>query len=308
MDTQDPMDMEKQLKQMPRKKVKGTSGESEFTPELKSQNRSVIAQTQTLEEFFRAVDSLIVKTRHFRTGKVDNYGKVVGIDEFEPGRVPHVHQDHHYDKLDRVIKFEKYVQDFSKPTTRYYFYEGDSDKLSEGLWFDRYGKIENIHQYKYDETTGLMTDRAEYNKEGEIFYQIHSEFDTGFDPPRLLEDTWRDKTGGQLQRYVYEYDENGDVIIERRFDAANRVMGWFAFEYDEQRVNVTGKEWYGPDGLLKSAFYYEHDSQNRPVSVVLCDEAGNELSSQVFVYDEIGNLKEEIWEDQEGNVLKHLKY
>jgi len=263
---------------------------------------------RTIEEFLEKIESTIVNTRHFITGKIDHYGRVLGLREVPPGRVPHVHQTHYLDSFDRPRKLEIFEKEFSKPITRLYFYEGDTQKVSESVWFNRYGKIDNIHRYQYDPETGLMTDRAEYNKEGEIFYQIHSEYDYSNDPPRLIEDRWADKLGRQVQRLVYKYDETGEVNIEERYDENNRMVGYHFITYDEKLENPVKKEWFGPDNVRRSFMTYEFDSSDNVTKASLFDGEGKKEGEQVFIYDDIGNLKEEKWFDKNGKQFKHLKY
>jgi hypothetical protein len=260
-----------------------------------------------IDEFNEMVSSKIVKTRYFKTGKVDEYGHVVGIKEFEHGHVPHVHQEHHYDNLDRVIKFEKYEQEFSKPLTRFYFYEDADIKLSEAVWLDRYGKIDNVHRYQYDENSGLMTLRAEYNREGEIYYQIESEYDKSTDPPRLIGDIWKDMAGNQIKRLAYEYDESSEIVVERNYDSSNQLTGFFQFEYDE-KINLLKKEWYGADEILRSFFTYEYYDNDYVKNATLFNRSGKKESSQLYFYDELCNVVEEKWLNENGEVFKHIKY
>ncbi|MFP4498188.1 MAG: hypothetical protein ACLFQV_08250 [Vulcanimicrobiota bacterium] len=264
-------------------------------------------QPQTLEEALEEIESRVVKIRHFKTGKIDDFGRVVGVKEYQPGRVPHFHQDHMYDEKDRVIMLKMYEKEFSKPYTRIYFYEGDSDKIHEAVWFNRYGKLDNIHRYAYDMSTGLLVHRAEYNREGEIFYQIFSEFEDT-DPPRNTQEVWKDKTGNLIQRFVYKYDEAGDIVIEERYDNNDNFIGEFHFTYDDKRVNLMKKEWFGPDKTLRSYFVYEHDANDNTTKCVLMNPGGTKESTQLFVYDEIGELKEEKWMDEKDKVFKHVKY
>jgi hypothetical protein len=292
------------IKSLALQKVK-LGGTGKPAPELQPTQEKT---PKSIEEFNEIVNSKIVKTRYFKTGKVDEHGNVVGIKECVPGSVPHVHQEHHYDNLDRVIKFEKYEQNFSKPLTRFYFYEGADIKLGEGVWLDRYGKIDNIHRYKYDENTGLMILRAEYNREGEIYYQIESEYDQSTDPPRLIADAWKDKAGSLIKRLAYDYDENGEIVIERNYDSNNRLTGFYQFEYDERYVNLLKKEWYGPGEELRSFFAYDYDANDNVTRATLFDGSGKMESSQLYFYDGIGNIVEEKWFDDDGEMFKHIKY
>ncbi|MCE1245401.1 MAG: hypothetical protein LWY06_02020 [Firmicutes bacterium] len=260
-----------------------------------------------IAEFIKGVDEKIKSVKHFKTGKLDDYGHIVGIHEFTPGRVPHIHQDHFYDELGRVIKFQKYEQEFSKPTTRVYFYDQDGDKLMEAVWVDRYGKIENIHRYSYDGETGLMKERAEYDREGRLFYSIRTAFDLTTDPPRQIEEAWFDPAGKPIKRLVYKYDESGEICTEERFDANNIFDGAFHFEYDERGI-LKQKSWQSKSGRVMSAFRYEVDADEKVTKTEMLDENMVVETIQTLTYDDIGNVKEEVWKDGEGKVIRQVKY
>jgi hypothetical protein len=257
--------------------------------------------------FISEVDTKIKSVKHFKTGKLDDYGHIIGIHEYPEGSVPHIHQDHFYDELGRVIKFQKYEQEFSKPTTRVYFYDHDGDKLMEAVWVDRYGKIENIHRYQYDGETGLMKERAEYDREGKLFYSIKTSFDLTTDPPRQIEEAWLDTTRKLIKRLVYKYDESGEICTEERYNAQNLFDGAFHFEYDERGI-LKQKSWQSKSGKIMSTFRYEVDSEERVTKTEMFDENMAVETIQEIQYDAIGNMKTEIWKDAEGKVIRQVKY
>lgn len=260
-----------------------------------------------IEEFVKSIDEFIVGHKHFKTGKLDNYGHAVGIQECPEGRVPHVHQTHYYDKHDRVLKIELYEKEFSKPKTRIYFYEGDNDKISEAVWLDRYGKIDNVHRYAYNPETGLMMERAEYDREGRLFYSIKTTFDTNFDPPRDTEEAWYDRANNLIKRYQYKYDDKGKIIVEEHYNSNNLFEGANHFTYDERGI-LKEKKWQNSKGSFMSAFKYTVDDNENTTRAELYN-AKNELEMvQEFKYDDVGNVVEEKWLDREGSVYKLLKY
>lgn len=251
-------------------------------------------------------DDKIVKVRHFKTGKLDNFGLVVGMNEYI-GEFPHVRQDHSYDAHDRVLKLEKFEKDFSKPTTRLYFYEGDGNKIMESVWLDRYGKIDNIHRYAYDQETGLMMQRAEYDREGRIFYLIKTKYDMSFTPPREMEEAWYDKKDALIKRQEYIYNEKGEIITENHYDSNNMFDGAFHFTYDERGI-LHEKKWMNKNRQFMSIFRYTVDANENTTKAELLDADGNLESYQTFVYDAIGNLTEEKWFHADGEMFKHLKF
>lgn len=257
-----------------------------------------------LAEHVADIEKRIVKVRHFKTGRIDKYGHVVGIKEYPEGKVPFEHQDHCYDDEDRVIELLKYDRDFSRPTKRLYFYEKGSYKVSESIWIDRYGKIENIHRYVYDSETGLMTERAEYDREGQIFYSIRSVYD---DSGNMVEESWHGRKGEPIKRHTYEYDESGEIVIEVQYDRENNMIGFYNFSYDE-RGNLLEKQWHNSAGTLMSTFRYVCDEEDRVIRISLFGPEDGLENSQEFVYDDVGNIIEEKWYDENENLVKHLRY
>ena len=254
----------------------------------------------------RDFDDKIVKVRHFKSGKLDNYGLVVGIFEYT-GEFPHVRQDHSYDEHDRVLKLEKFEKDFSKPTSRLYFYEGDGNKIVESVWLDRYGKIDNIHRYAYDMETGLMMQRAEYDREGRLFYLIKTKYDLEKTPPREMEEAWYDKKDNLIKRQEYIYNEKEEIITENHYDSNNQFDGAFHFTYDERGI-LHEKKWQNKNRRFMSTFRYTVDADENTIKAELLDAEGNLESYQTFAYDAVGNITGEKWFDANGEMFKDLKF
>jgi len=259
---------------------------------------------EKLAGILREIDGRVVNCRHFKSGRIDEYGNVAGIKEYPDGRVPFEHQDHYYDDLGRVIRLEKYDREFSKPTLRLYFYEEGSIKVSESIWLDRYGRIDNIHRYRYNPETGLLVWRAEYSSEGDIFYAIHSTYD---DIQKLVQEKWVDRKENQIKRLRYAYDQNGEMSLEEEYNQEDHMVGFFRFTYDE-RGNLKEKIWHNPAGKVMSSYIYECLDDFQPVKVKLVDDDGTILSWEEFIYDEIGNVTTEKLFDGSGELVKVLRY
>ncbi|MBI3927143.1 MAG: hypothetical protein HY319_16525 [Armatimonadetes bacterium] len=269
----------------------------------------ITLQLESLDDFFAQVEARIKGVRHFRSGKIDDYGNVVGVHEYEAGSVPFEHQDHFYDEDDRVVRLDRYEREFSKPTRRFYFYEGNNPKVLESVWFDRYGKIDNIHRYLYDGRTGLMIERAEYSRDGGLHYRILSTYDDPNLPqPQLIEEKWLDRLGNLIKRYEYERNSSGDLVVERSFGKADVLIGTYRFRYHADGA-LSDKEWLAADDdELRSAFRYKYDGEGRLAETILEDAGGKIECRQLLTHDEIGNVVEERWLDAAGQVVKQLRF
>jgi hypothetical protein len=280
----------------------GTNVQLQLTEEERQKMEEAVQRK--FETFMLEIDLLIVDKKHFKNGKINNYAKVEGIKEYQEGCVPFEHQTHYYDKLGRVVKLEKFERDFSKPTVRIYYYEGDSEWVSESVWFDRYNKLDNIHRYKVDPLTGLMIERYEYNSQGEIYYFIRSTYDEG---QNLVEESWHDKDGTLLKKHKYTNDENGEIIKEEQFNADGSLSGFFTLTYDSMG-NLAEKSWHNSSGRKMSTFLYENADFLKTTKITLLDGEGNLMGTQEFLYDACDNVTEEKAFDRNGKPMKHLKF
>ncbi|MEB3186890.1 MAG: hypothetical protein VKP72_05555 [bacterium] len=244
----------------------------------------------------------IVKSRYFQHGRTDRYGHVVGLREYPAGRVPTDHQVHHYDQAGRVILFEKYTRDFSKPTYRLYRYAGNV--MNEAIWIDRYGHIEHHHCFQYDRVTGQMVWRAEYQPDGTLFYSVASTYDS---VGNLIEDAYFDRNDVFVKREAYEHDKAGDVTRERFYDHENALVGFNTFTYDKQR-RLTARIWHGPDGVRRSRFAYTYDRQDRLSRLTVYGPTDKNPLVQEFTYDDVGSVTRERWMEASGQVVKELVF
>lgn len=254
------------------------------------------------EQVLAEIKPQIASMRSFQTGKVNKYGKIVGINEYPKGKAPFERQDHHYDAKGNVIYFEKFVREFSKPGIRCYFYE--NGLLDHAIWIDRYGVLENMHVYKYDDLTGLLVWRAEYDHEGKRFYSIRSKYDSR---SNLTEETWLDSANRFMKKYTYTYDAKGNLATESRYNHQGVLDGYHGFSYDK-KSNMTERRWHSPQGTLMSRFAYTFDLKNRVTKLQLYGPGNVLQTSQDFVYDESGNVTRERLYNEKGAVVKDLRY
>lgn len=254
------------------------------------------------EKLIQEAKAQIVRCKYFKTGKVDKYGKVVGFREYQEGRVPFEHQVHHYDDMGRVVFFEKFVREYSKPSVRVFHHE--DWHIVEGIWIDRYGNIDNYHRYDYDDATGLMIWRAEYTYEGKLYYSIHSKYDKG---SQHIEDAWFDAEDKAVKRLEYVNDASGEPLEQREFDEIGRHVGTLRFKYDKNG-NVVERAWHNARNDRMSRFVYTYDSKDWLIKTELRGEKDRLDARQEFGYDGVGNVISEKWFDQANKLYKDLRF
>lgn len=256
----------------------------------------------TPEELSAQVKPLIKSVRHFKSGKINRYGKVLGVVEYSKGKVPFEHQDHHYDDQGRVIMLEKFTREFSKPTVRYYMYR--EERMSESVWIDRYGKIENFHHYRYDDLSSLLVWRGEFDHEGKLFYSINSAYDS---KNALIQEAWNDANNKFLKRFTYTYDKQGELETEGHYGQNDQLIGVNTFKYDA-KGNLLERRWADAQGKVLSRFVYTIDNKNQVSSLQLFGKDGKMKIKQEFAYDETGNVVRERWFDERGSMVKDLRF
>ncbi len=111
----------------------------------------------------------------------------------------------------------------------------------------------------------------------------------------------------------FEYDENGNMKKETKFDVNGNAAGFTLYEYDE-RGNETRRTEYTPDGEEDSESYiterkYVYDEENRIVSQkelnVIPGGGGFYVASNVELeYDEAGRLRFE-YDRKYGKVCEY---
>ncbi|HEY9899960.1 MAG TPA: hypothetical protein V6D00_12320 [Pantanalinema sp.] len=266
--------------------------------------------TQTLEPV-QEPDQLIAEAkaqikacRSFKSGKINKYAQVEGVREYPKGQAPFDRQVHHHDDRGRVVFFEKFVREFSRPSLRVYRYRDASPEIADAIWIDRYGRIENYHVYHCDPVTGLMLWRAEYDIHGNLFYSIRSGYDAR---SQLVEESWYDPQNRLLKRHGYTYDAKGELASELHHDAQNRLRGFNAFSYDA-RGNLLERRWHDGQGTCRSRFVYTIDKQDRVASLKLIGPSEKLQVKQDFTYDAQNNVIKEVWTDEKGAVVKELRF
>jgi hypothetical protein len=254
------------------------------------------------DELISAAKAKIVRAKYFNTGKTDKFGKIVGYREFPAGAVPFEHQVHHYDDQGRVVFFEKFSREFSKPSLRVFHYE--DWHVVEAVWIDRYGRVENYHRYDYDTATNLLAWRAEYNHEGQLYYYILSRYDEKMDH---IEDAWFDARDKQVKRLTYKNDASGEPLEQAEYNESDQLVGTLKLKYDK-KGNVVERAWHNPKGDRMSRFVYSYDSKDFVVKVELRAEKDKLEAKQEFGYDAVGNVISEKWFDQQGKLYKDLRF
>ncbi|MEB3299421.1 MAG: hypothetical protein VKO21_08055 [Candidatus Sericytochromatia bacterium] len=257
------------------------------------------------EELIATAKAQIVRARHYRTGRVDRFGKVVGIDEYPEGKVPHEHQTHHLDSMGRPVFFEKFERTFTKPSFRIYRFDEGEFRVRDCIWIDRYGRIDNHHRYAYDDSTSLLIWRAEYDQNGLLFYSIDSTYD---DQGQNTAEIWKDNEGQIIKTLQYTYDKAGEIAVQAELGPEGNLVGELRFTYDKEG-RVTERAWHRAGSKERTSRQrYTWNKQGWLTKVELRGAKDKLSASQEFQYDDVGNVIRERWLDAQGGVYKDLRF
>ncbi len=255
-----------------------------------------------LAKWIAEIDPELASVRHFRSGRIDRFGRVVGVVEVKGDKLPAEHQTHHLDSMGRCLRLEKFGEGTQKPINiRLYRYDGF--QVAESLWLNEEGVVWNYHRYTYDTATGLLTWRGEYNWDGKLFYAITS----AYSGDGLLEsETWTDGDGKRVKQLSYRYDKKGEIVAEARTDENGNAVGTLEIAYDKQG-RVSDRIWKGPDGKRRSRMHFLYDSQGRISRIESFGALDRLTLRQENTYDAVGNIVAERWMDAQGKVFREKK-
>ncbi len=256
----------------------------------------------SLAELDAETKSRIASTRYFKIGRINELGRLIGYGEYPKGKVPSDHQAFHYDAQGRVIYFEKFSREYTKPSKRYYRYEDDN--LLDSIWVDRYGRFDNYHRYVFDELSGLMTWRAEYHQDGSLYYTIKSEYDYR---ALITEESWFDDQRRMIRRFIYAYDDKGELVTQHLYDGRNSLEGFHSYRYDA-KGNLLERRWHLPNGQRRGGYAYTYGLQDRISKIQVLNETGGLNARKEFAYDVVGNVTRERWYDNQGRLAKDLQF
>lgn len=165
----------------------------------------------------------------------------------------------------------------------YYKHSLPSERISTNIYYDEDG-TERKYVYKtefvYDEENWNLEQVLSY-EDGELISDLFCEFDENNRPAKIYRD-------GILTR-SYEYNDNGDVVVEISYNWEGQIRYKYEWVYDDQGRPVEAYDTYYD-------YWYDYqyddngdlvvDDEGNPVEVWFTDE---ETYKTIYTYDEFGN-------------------
>lgn len=196
-----------------------------------------------------------------------------------------------------------------------------SVKLLENYRYKEQGKFTNWgvlynRQYNFD-NTGRYTEFIENKADGSFYYKTVY---TYLPKEKKAEISYVYNEGQKASRKIWSYNAKAQKTEEQEY-TKDGVKSWrYTYAYDD-KGNMTVMTGYRHDGTMSSKTTWTYDAKGNMLTY-LVETPGYANSSRKYVYDNKGNMKEEIWYngedevefrfvrsyDAQGSVVEELKY
>lgn len=200
-----------------------------------------------------------------------------------------------YDKNGNKLEYTRYKGNRETVTYRQrYVYDEKGQKIEENGFdgasnfkttyaYNDNGKLKSIHYY----TGATLTDRREFIYEGtNLTVNVYDSEDKKqayykriFDSKdQLIDDSKYDMEDNLLNRVTYTYDNNGNVIVETKFNSGNVC----------KMINKYNDNFY--------------------LNEVTKEDSEESFVTNKYIYDENGNLVEELWKKFDSREYSRKTY
>ena len=164
-------------------------------------------------------------SKAFQTSHIDPDSLLETIEEKDEDDELEFRELNQYNSDKQLLSKEVY--DFNNKLKEAFTYEYNSDgNLVKRAQFDHKRKPELQTEYKYNEN-GLMVYRANRNRKGKLSDFLKVEYDS---KGQVVKQSFSDNFF-----FVFEYDTNGNAVLEERLSANNEMEYQSRFEYDENK-------------------------------------------------------------------------
>lgn len=139
--------------------------------------------------------------------------------------------EYEYDDNDNLLVMIDYDQEGNVEYKEEYSYNKNGDELKvqfsneDGVWFSA--------EYEYDDNGREI--RGEFVVNGEISYEECTYNTEG----ELISKGIYNENGSLVESIIYEYDENGNRICEKKYDSEGKPKDWYEYKYVLSKDNVT---------------------------------------------------------------------
>jgi len=149
---------------------------------------------------------------------------------------------------------------------------------------------------------GFLTETITYDEEGKVKDKFFYEYDKN----GVRIKTTRYTEEKMTNYYTYDYNEFGIKTKAYRYDPAGNLEEFYIYEYDDEG-NLVEEEWFSSSGKKVYRMENDYDDGIKTRSSTY-DENNDLMYEYVYKYDEKGNIIEEIKYDYRGAQAGVIQY
>jgi outer membrane protein assembly factor BamD (BamD/ComL family) len=190
-----------------------------------------------------------------------------------------------YDGNGKIVEQLEYDLKGSIITRDTYKYDETGNKIELLIYV--HGKISFRHTYKYNEDGKILEElNYNYRLDGSVIDRITKKYDL---KGNLIESTDYYMVSGNVDHFIYKYDENGK-LVEEYFSNGDISFVRETNKYDGKGNKLESSKY------LKNGRLYDHETYNYNENGNLLEHSryleGNLKNQEKYTYDERGNVLE----------------
>jgi hypothetical protein len=128
----------------------------------------------------------------------------------------------------------------------------------------------------------IKNDLSELNLKGKVKTLTEIEY-------KVSPNTGKIKEGDMLYKYIYSFNENGNLIETNSYDPDGNLDGKYTYSYDNIKGNKTEMTSYNPDGSSDERCAYKYDSKGNLIQEIWYYPDGSISKKYNYKYDDKGN-------------------
>jgi len=133
-----------------------------------------------------------------------------------------------------------------------------------------------------DKNNKIKNDLSELNLNGKVKILTEIEY-------KILPNIGKIKEGDMLNKFIYSFNEKGNIIETNLYDPDDNLDGKYSYTYDNNKGNKTEMISYNPDGSKDESCTYKYDSKGNMIEEVWYNTDGKLSKKYRYKYDEKGN-------------------
>ena len=256
-----------------------SDGSVDFASIGDESNKSEFAPDSTKATIKRTEEKISGATAGIVIGEYDKQGKIIQSTKYTDETLSVISMRITYDYYSNGLLYKEIVYQNSDDLIGYYTYEYDEKgNLLKKTHYDSDDNPTLTEAFEYDSYGNRISPGYEIDKNGNVIKR------PSYDP---LTESYGDTI------MTYTYDEAGNLIRYATISSNDgSSLGYTDYEYDSNG-NLIKESRYDADGSLKSTKDYEYDSAGRLIKDIEYKTDGSLIEKNTKDYDKAGNIIKE---------------